>query len=539
MCLGLFTRLPALPEVVRHFGLDAVNGFVQSSSLDEPTLGLLKDNLFAYVQQRYAPGQRDVDPTSLQNKATQTLTYLFTSLYGSTWTTFIDDFLALAGDSSSLGSVNPAATLLYLRILRSIHDEIADVLIPRTAAEMKRNNDLKDLVRERDARKIAASWQEILSRWRQIDLSMVELCLQCISRWVSWTDISLIVNENMLRCLWDLAGQQGITSPDSKESRVRDGAIETFTETVGKKMPPSDKIELIRFLNLQDVIGRLIETPGLSELRSTSSYDTDMAEAVAKLTDNVILDLVKVLDNDEISGATRSEAESLLQACMPYLLRFLADEYDEICSSVIPSLTELLTMFRKKIKSGNVLPPQYQGMLQPILDSIIAKMKYDDTAEWGDEDEQTDEAEFQGLRKRLHVLQQTVAAVDEDLYMKTVSRLVNETFINMGSSNNTSMTWRDLDLAMHEMFLFGELVVKYGGLYQRAAPFTPASQSLIEMMTNLVNSCKFALSACLTYAYKEQPLPLILIHRFNSSTWRSVSATVPSLSTTRIRSLRL
>lgn len=465
-----------------------MNNAVQAQKLDEQSLGYIKDSLMRYIQQRYS-GSGEVDSANLQNKLTQTLTYLFTGLYRTSWVTFFDDFKALAGDASGSRSTSPAAELLYLRIIRSIHDEIADLLIPRGPEEQKRNNELKDLIRARDASKIATFWVGILSRWRQTDMDIVELCLKCISRWVNWIDISLVVNESMLRSLWELAGQQGVTSSESKEGRVRDAAIDTFTEIVGKKMPPSDKIELIRYLNLANVIGQLIASPALSDYRSTSNYDTDLGETVAKLTNNVINDIVKVLDTDGINDSTRTEADNLLQICTPYLLRFFSDEYDEICSTVIPCMTDLLTMFRKRVKTGGSLPAQYASMLQPMLDSIIAKMKYDDTAEWGEEDEQTDEAEFQELRKRLHVLQQTVAAVDETLYMATLSRLVASTFSRVDAADQ-QLTWRDLDLALYEMYLFGELAVKNAGLYQKSVPTNVASQHLVEMVSKLVDSSK-------------------------------------------------
>ncbi|TKA58769.1 Exportin-T [Cryomyces minteri] len=41
---------------------------------------------------------------------------------------------------------------------------------------------------------------------------------------------------------------------------------------------------------------------------------------------------------------------------------------------------------------------------------------------------------------------------------------------------------------MHEMFLFGELAVKNGGLYQKSIPSSVASERLIEMMSKMVES---------------------------------------------------
>ena len=488
VCLTLFTRSQSPSEVVRLVCLEIVNNAVQTQQLGRYSLGFIRQSLMGHVRQRYAAGSDEVDSATIQNKLTQTLTYLFTSLYASEWNGFFDDFRALAGDESEIGSSNPVATMLYLRIVGSIHDEIADVMIPRTAEEQNRSNDLKDLVRARDVHKIAVTWQEILSGWRAIDLSIIELCLRTIAKWVSWIDISIVIDRNIQSALLELAGQQGNFSTDSKEAKARDAAIDTFTETVGKKMSAGDKIELIRYLNLADIVGQLIASRALSELRTTSNYDTDLAETVAKLVNNVVFDLVKVLDATDNSSQTQAYASSLLQVFVPYLLRFFVDEYDEICSAVIPSLTDLLTMLRRHVKLKGGLSAEHSDMLRPILDAIIAKMKYDETASWGEEDEATDEAEFQELRKRLYVLQQTVAAVDERLYTETLSQVVAKIFSRLDAEGGEKPNWRDLDLALHEMFLFGELAVRNGGLYQKSNPSSEASQRLLDMMAKMVDS---------------------------------------------------
>ena len=399
VCLSLFTRTPAPSEVVRLVCLEVVNNAVQTQRLEQQNLVYVKDSLLGYVRQWYTPGSTNLDSPGIQNKLTQTVTYLFTSLYAAEWSSFFDDFRSLAGDGANIGTSNPAATVIYLRIVGSVHDEIADVMIPRTPDEQKRHNDLKDLIRARDVNKIVATWQEILSRWRQLDLTITEMCLRTMAKWVSWIDVSFMLEGTVQSALLELAGQQGNFDSDSKEARARDAAIDTFTETVGKKMSPNDKIQLIQFLNLQSMVGGLLGTPALSQMRNTPTYDTDLAETVAKLVNNIMFDVVKVLDSDGVDAQTRNSAEGLLQAFMPYLLRLFSDEYDEICSAVIPSMTDLLTMLRKNTRSKGVPASQYEPMLRPILDAIVAKMKYDETASWGEEDEATDEAEFQDLRK--------------------------------------------------------------------------------------------------------------------------------------------
>lgn len=425
----------------------------------------------------YGQNHDQLDPPHLQNKLSQTLTYLFVFLYNDGWDSFIDDFLAVASSPN-----NTAGVVLYLRILGSIHDEIADMLLTRNSNDAKRNTDLKDQLRARDVQKVAQSWKDLLAQFSGQNDLIVEMILKVIGKWISWMDISLIVNQDMLNRLLPLVGRMNNTG---SEDKVRDAAIDTLTEIVGKKMKGPEKVELLSFLNLRDIVAGLIASAPLSEFKSTPNYDTDLAEAVAKLVNTVMADIVRALEDGQASGETRAKAEQHLHDFLPFLLRFFSDEFDEVCSTVIPSLTDLLTLLRKV---GN-LPPSYKEMLPPILNAIIMKMRYDETSNWGDEDEQTDEAEFQELRKRLQNLQKTVAAVDQELYIEVLSNLVSETFTRL-EQQNYEMDWRDLDLALHEMYLFGELALPNQGLHTKNQPNSTATERLTIMVTKMVESGK-------------------------------------------------
>lgn len=495
--LTLFTRDPRPSDIIRHTSLDLVNNAVQEHRLDEQSLTYIKDTLMSHVQQSYAPGSTTADTSHIQNKLMQTMTYLFVALYASSWQSFFDDFRALAGGQATIGNVNATTTFLYLRMLGQVHDEIADQLVARSEDEKKRNTDLKDMIRQRDVQKISLSWQEILGKWRETDLNLVEMCLRTIGRWVSWIDINLVVNQSMITIFLEMAGQQGIADPESAAGRVRDAAIDTFSEIVGKKMTPSDKIELILFLNLSEVVGQLISSPALAEFNSPN-YDNDLAETVAKLVNNIVFDVVKVLENDSADEQTRQRADDLVRIFTPYLLRFFADQYDEVCSTVIPSLTDLLTFLRKLQKKSGSVPPQYSAVLPPVLDAIIAKMKYDETADWGEDSDLTDEAEFQDLRRRLHVLQQTITTIDEPYYIETLSRVVNGTFGRL-SQGDQSLDWRDLELALYEMYLFGELAIRNQGLFAKRQPSSVAAQQLVDMMNSMVDSGKHCTSTGCSY----------------------------------------
>jgi exportin-T len=478
-CTTLFVQSPQSAEVLRLVCLEVVNYAIHNQGLDSASLSYLKDTLLQYVRETYGPErQRDGDPAHLQNKLTQTLTYLFVFLYRDGWQTFLDDLLALSGLTSNTENV-PGA-VFYLRVLGSVHDEIADMLLTRQNDEAKRNTELKDQLRTQDVHRIAESWKQLLARYGNND-TIVDLVLKVIAKWVSWMDISLVVSQDMLSLLLPFVGRRS----GAGEDKVRDSAIDTLTQICGKKMRAQDKMEMISFLGLQDIVSQLVASPSLSELKGTSQYDTDLAEAVATLVNTVMSDIVRALEDSQVTADTRNRANEHLNGFLPFLLRFFSDDYDEVCSTVIPALTDLLTFLRKL----GQLPQEYSEMLSPILNAIIRKMRYDETSTWGNEDEQTDEAEFQELRRKLQNAQKTVAAIDQRLYMDVLSNLVATTFQTL-EQQGSQMDWRDLDLALHEMYLFGELALPNQGLGSKNQPSTEASERLVVMMRKMVESGK-------------------------------------------------
>lgn len=451
-------------------------------------LGYVRDGLMAYLRQVYGQEAGSADSPSIQNKIAQTITYLFSALYATGWESFFDDILSLTYKTpSSASRDNPLGIIFYLRVVKSIHDEIGDVLVSRSRTEQDRANSLKDLIRERDMQKITNSWQEILLGWRDGDDTIVEMSLNAVGDWVSWIDIGLVVNQTMLDLLFQQLARAQKADLRLGEDKVRDAAVDVFTEIIGKKMKAEDKVDMIAFLNLDAIVSQLSNSAPLHENRFTYKYDTDLAETVAKLVNITVIDIVRALDQEYVTPQCKEKANGLLQVFLPHILRFFSDEYDEVCSTVIPCVNDLLTYLRKVAKTNPSLAAQHSSILLPLLKAVIAKMRYDETSSWGDDDEQTDEAEFQELRKRLGVLQQIVASVDEQLYIEAVSEVVGTTFENLRQSGS-QLDWRDLDLALHEMFLFGDIAVKGGSLYTKSQPNNPAAERLIGMMSRMVES---------------------------------------------------
>ncbi|CCF37584.1 exportin-T, partial [Colletotrichum higginsianum] len=212
VCTSLFTRSQRPSEVVRLFCLEVVNYAIHTQALDRGSLTWLKDNLLEYVRNIYGQNLQDqVDPPHLQNKLSQTLTYLFVFLYNDGWDTFIDEFLAMANSPN-----NTAGVVLYLRIIGSIHDEIADMLLTRNSSDAKRNTDLKDQLRARDVQKVAQSWKDLLTQYSGQNDIIVEMILKVIGKWISWMDISLIVNQDMLNLLLPVIGRTNNSGSEDK-----------------------------------------------------------------------------------------------------------------------------------------------------------------------------------------------------------------------------------------------------------------------------------------------------------------------------------
>lgn len=470
------------------FCLEIVNNAIQAGLVDQQALTAVKEQILSYLQRTHGPGTgpETLDSPSIENKLASTVTHLFTSYYASGWQSCLDDLLALTTAQTGVRD-NPNGIIFYLRVVNAIHDEIGDTLLSRSRDEQDKANSLKDLIRERDVQKIAASWQEILGQWRLSHDLIAELCLKAIGKWVSWIDISLVVNQSMLSLLFQqLERAQQVGLPASSE-KARDAAVDVFTETIGKKMQPADKMSLLSFLNLESVVSQLISCPPLADSRGSSIYDVDLAETVAKLVNAVVVDVVKILENENSSSDTWAKAERFLSSFLPHVLRFFSDEYDEVCSTVLAAMNDVLA-FLRRTSQGQPPSPQRTVMLLPILKAIFAKMRYDETASWGDDDEKTDEAEFQELRKRLASLQQSIAASDENLYIDAVSALVHDTLDKVQSAPS-QVNWRDLDLALHEVYLLGEMVAKGGGgLYQKNKPHSPAAEKLIRMLLRMVEA---------------------------------------------------
>lgn len=366
----------------------------------------------------------------------------------------------------------------------------------REPAVTKRNNALKDDIRERDITRLAESWMKILQYYSSYDESPVQRdiidgVLKVVGGWVSWIDITLIVHHEYLTLIFNCL---------YKEHHVL-STCDTLVEIIGKKMKPIDKIELIQLLGLKDVLS-LISFSGNDE------YD----ERIAKLSNVVALELVHILDGSTsiASGSAldkdqASRAEEMFNEFMPTVIHYLSKESFEISCQVLPSLSEYLAYVRKESKQekakvdtsameknasrqvinfpsdSNFISSQQRAVLASLLPKLVEKMKYDEDTPW-DAGEDESEQEFLEIRFKLKLLQDQIASIDVDLYTDEIVSVVNMSFDPAAVTS-----WRDVELGLFELTAFSDSL-KNGAVTLTKGVETRTSRAMSDLFFKMINS---------------------------------------------------
>lgn len=211
---------------------------------------------------------------------------------------------------------------------------------------------------------------------------------------------------------------------------------------------------------------------------------------------------------------------------MPILLQFLRDEDNNVTEAVFGFLREILNIFKVIKKTTGSLPQEQKVLLRQILESIVMKMKYGEDMDWvcvaiaggsesvgtigedsiGD-DEMLDFLEMRRELKRFYDQIATLSASLTTTFLHSAVTSTLTTFVNEKATGSAgSSDWRDLELALYLLYLYGEAIKGVpqfavgaptvganGGkivnpVPQPGAPLTPLGECLFEM-------CKSGVSA--------------------------------------------
>ncbi|KAL4210844.1 pre-tRNA nuclear export protein [Rhizopus azygosporus] len=467
VCLELFMKEPkALPEA-RFFALQVLENTLQTrfDTLDSNAVDYIRRNMMEYLGREFVDNNSASNEESfIRNKVAQSLTLLFIHVYPTIWPTFFKDMMALA--KAPTGGSHEKAADFFVRLCISIDEEIARLDIPRTRQEVIRNTNIKDTMRMGDVQLLASYWFELLQEFRSTNANIAQLVLKNIGSYIAWMDISLVVNDQVMSVLYELLGDANLRIP----------ACECLADVISKGMLPMDKLNMIQMLNIVDVLARL----DLSE--------PEFVEYVARLVNVLGTELCKIYTEPSLPTEGKATAWAMIEQITPYLLKFLANEYDDTSSAVFPFVNDMLYILKKQKKQMQAFSQGQHEFLGSLLNVVIMKMRYDEETDWGnDEDEPEEEALFFEMRKNLRIFTEHIAAINEELYVGFIHSFA------MGIMNKyktgTELDWRDVELCLYVLYCYGEALSKASMVFVNANDtLTPLGELISEMVSSNISA---------------------------------------------------
>ncbi|KAJ8072513.1 pre-tRNA nuclear export protein [Marasmius tenuissimus] len=477
----------------RFFALRVLDEYLDNrfEPFDSESFQNLQQSLLSYVQSEYVYGSAEATATYLRNKFSHTLTLFFLSTYMEQWPTFFADLFSLIRpNDSSQPSFNRHISLLFFHIILEISGEVADQMI-KSARQFStqrhaRDARVRDAVRERDAVRINEAVLTIVSEatekmtmlQKQQDGSsvgrelseveeVVDWGIRAFGSYVGWIDINLTVTPTTVPLLFNLLADQSLP--------IRLATSAALLRIVAKGLKePGDKLQLLKVLSLGQVIDALETKTRQQQIErgeDTDEGEESYREALGKLLNILGLELIKLEEAPNATVDVRSEALKYIIQILPVLLRFLADEYDDTCSTVFPFLQTVLTGYKRARKSSSgPIDAEKRSFLASLLQVILDKMKWDIDAS-PEDPEDDDNVEFDKLRKDLRTFMDSVLVIDQDLVTDAVKNLAFSTI--EAYKNRVDMKWNEAELAVHLVYIFGE-INKSGGKGRAAFCLAPS-----------------------------------------------------------------
>ncbi|GAN04674.1 tRNA exportin [Mucor ambiguus] len=407
LCVQLFMKEPkALPEA-RFFSLQVLENTLRNKfeTLDNAAVEYIQQTMMEYLRREFVDNTTGSEESFIRNKAAQSLTLLFTHVYPTIWPSFFKDMIAVAKTPSGTPSHEKAADF-FLRLCISIDEEIARMDIPRTREEVIRNTNIKDTMRLGDIQLLASFWFDLLQEFRSANPSIAQLALKNIGSFIAWMDISLVVNDQVMSVLYELLS----------DTNLRISACECLADVISKGMLPADKLNMLQMLNITDVLGRL------------DMSEPEFVEYVARLINALGTELCKIYADTSLPNEGKQAAWNMIEQVTPYLLKFLANEYDDTSSGVFPFVNDMLYI-------------------------------------------------------NLRIFAEHIAMINEELYVGYIHSFVMET-INKYKAGN-ELNWRDVELCLYVLYCYGEALSKAAMIF-----VTPndALSPLGELVSEMVNS---------------------------------------------------
>lgn len=274
-------------------------------------------------------------------------------------------------------------------------------------------------------------------------------CLAVLKRFISWFDLSLILNGEVLTVLFTCIDQAGPGDPDDEEgslsSQLATEALECLQEIVNKGMEEQKKIQVIMRL---DILTKIANSGvNLTELDRTQ---TTVVIKVAELLTIVGLELLTYYsspsDSEELNWISGQ-----LEILIP--LFFLCFAYDDIdvSGAVIELASKLVTTLETEVTGSKPEPMKYliAPHIPKLLSIMFNQMKYPENFEFDYEDE--DEAEEEVYRSELRKLNQTLTRIAPELTLEFLCTSLSQIKTPLSSAKT-----RDLEAVLRLIYHYCE-----------------------------------------------------------------------------------
>ncbi|KAI8325618.1 Xpo1-domain-containing protein [Martensiomyces pterosporus] len=487
LCLQLFTRIPESTPEARMFALQVIEamligagvGVDQEDTATAAKLDAVRKSLLQFVSTQYAGPKYQSEVAFIKNKLAHSITLLALATYPAQWPTFVKDMISLSGipeAGTSVSSINPSLLDFLLKVLSSLDEEMVNPTVPRGKAELARNTEIKDAMRIEDVNRMAHVWYNILVHMSGTHPELARSTLRLMGVYVSWIDINLIVNQPFMAVLFDLL----------KSPTLHNDACRCLAEIIGKGMRPMEKLYLLQFLSIIDVMGQL------------ETSDVEFAEQVGKLANVTAVELKAIwVDKESATPEARSTAYAMLERLMPLLLRFLSHEYDDVSSTVFAAISDILGMFKRLQREGSALSESQQGFLSQLLPVLVEKLKYDEDYSWpspgdassrdneGSLDEGDEDAMFDELRRNLRVFIDAIGQIAPGLY-DSVMLTTAQSIFEQCRQHGGQLGWVRAELGVYLTQAYGDRLSSNKGL--RNAATAASIEALSELLTMMIQS---------------------------------------------------
>ncbi|OQR76443.1 exportin-T-like [Tropilaelaps mercedesae] len=427
------TVLPTrLDELSRFVCLSVIEHYVKTlyASAGEQEQHVLRTMVTQYMAS-VGEADRPKDPVFVANKFAQIVTLIVLIDFPTRWQTFFSDLMAI--------TMKPAWDM-YLRILTAINQDIAERDLPRTPKEAARGTLIKDSMRETCIPQIVDTWYNILVT-PGCEPSVYAQCLQTLAMYVSWIDLGLVFNDRMMPLLLSLL---------SRESEIREAAVECFTEVVHKGMDPAAKIQLIHSLlvALQPTLDAV--SP------ATSDEEIDFVIKLSKMLNfmmtHTLVSCQRVsprrnsdMDSEQLA-IMQSGCDLIEQRLFPVVAKLFAHPDDDVSGALSEGIREYL-QFIKQRPYGAV----QRDIIRRILFVTVTKYKFEPDYDFQSAGE--DEADFIEFRRTLKVLFDNIAQLDKELVLSVVQELLRTTLASW-----KTLPFQDVEVAIAFLYLLGEAV---------------------------------------------------------------------------------